>query len=465
MVAQTQPPQMPTRWPLAVMPENRDSSTAKDAKIINGYLEKTEQGYEVYKRAGYGEALGLSVSAGAGLGMFNWNGDLYYVTGTTLYKNGVSLGTVANASGDPYFFNSCLGAVPKLALGNGAAAYHYEPVGGLLPMGGVAPPVASVYGFAYVDGGMYYLNTASFLQGSGFNDLDTWDTLNVIRAQMEPSQGVAAMKHLAYVLAMKWWTTEVFYDAGTVPCALAPVQGAQLQFGCRSARTVQEIDGKLFWLASTTGAGLCVVQLQDLKISVISTRAIERLVQGAGVSHNLGWSCEFAGHRFYVLTCQDLNITLAYDLQEKTWAQWVDVNGNYMPIAASATLGTACLLQHLTNGKIYTMVDTAYTDAGDLITFDLYTPNFDAGVDRRKTLKMLRINADQQNGSVLQIRCNDYDYDANKWTNFRTLNLGQKRPFLTDCGTFRIRAYHFRHQCNAPLRIRSADLHLELGTL
>jgi hypothetical protein len=72
-------------------------------------------------------------------------------------------------------------------------------------------------------------------------------------------------------------------------------------------------------------------------------------------------------------------------------------------------------------------------------------------------------NADQQAGSKLQIRCSDDDYQT--WTNFREVNLGNKQPVLTNCGTFIRRAWHMRHQGNVPLRIKSVGLQVDLGTL
>ena len=44
----------PKRIPLTVVMSNRDSAADKDARIINGFLEKGKDGdYHVYKRFGY----------------------------------------------------------------------------------------------------------------------------------------------------------------------------------------------------------------------------------------------------------------------------------------------------------------------------------------------------------------------------------------------------------------------------
>ncbi len=114
---------LPKRLPLVVQPENRDESTLKDAKLINGYMEKDELTgeYHVYKRPGlrqYGAAL-----VGAGLGVYNWLGDVYRIQGATIYKNDVAIGGGApngalNTAGGIYHFSSCLGATQQLQFGN-----------------------------------------------------------------------------------------------------------------------------------------------------------------------------------------------------------------------------------------------------------------------------------------------------------------------------------------------------------
>jgi hypothetical protein len=71
--------------------------------------------------------------------------------------------------------------------------------------------------------------------------------------------------------------------------------------------------------------------------------------------------------------------------------------------------------------------------------------------------------ADQQSG-ILKIRYNDDDYAANKWSQFREVNLNQRRPTLTKCGTFRRRAWHMRWVENLPLRLEAVELDILRGT-
>jgi hypothetical protein len=142
------------------------------------------------------------------------------------------------------------------------------------------------------------------------------------------------------------------------------------------------------------------------------------------------------------------------------------VDGNYFKIVSSTFLpGTGRVLQHETNGKLY-LFDSDYTsDDGQVITVDLFTPNFDGGMRRRKQMTMMEFIGDQTAGSTLQVRVNDSDYEASKWSNFRLVDMGVRKPILANCGTFMRRTTQIRHQSNTRMRLQAIELQLDIGTL
>src|SRR6185369_2211075 len=74
-------------------------------------------------------------------------------------------------------------------------------------------------------------------------------------------------------------------------------------------------------------------------------------------------------------------------------------------------------------------------------------------------------SADQTPGSILNVRSNDNNYAPGEWSNFRNVDLSQKRPYIDNEGSFYRRAYHLRHLCNTAFRIKSGSLLLGVGTL
>jgi hypothetical protein len=450
----------PQRLPLLVPADNRYEAVNKDARMVNCFAERSPEGdYWINKRVG---TLLYASYGGAGQGMYNWQGDLYAINGGTLRKNGAVVGSV-DATNGVYTFSSTLGSTPKLVMGNGVKAYVYDGTT-LTQITSSNFPSSFVKGIAYLDGTIYVMDQKAKIYGSNLNDPLTWGALNNLIAQVEPDGGVALAKQLVYVIALKQWTTEAFYDAANASGSpLAPVQGAKSSYGCVSADTVQSIDDILIWVSANRSGGPQVVRMEALTTKVISTKPIERLLAPAVATAFSSMEFRHDGHRFYVLTNTAANLTLSYDLDEGLWYQWTDSNGNYLPIV-SATFDSALnhYWQHATNGKVYLADGAYYNDDGSLITVDIITPNYDAGSRRaKKVLSSLEVIGDQTPGSLMQVRRTDDDYTT--WSTFRTIDLGSRRPRLVNEGSFYRRAYHFRHRSNTPMRVKAVELQLLMG--
>lgn len=330
-------------------------------------------------------------------------------------------------------------------------------------------PSVAVKGWAYLDGTTYVMTPDASIRGCAtINDTVDWtDTLNRLSAQIEADAGIFLAKQLVYVIATGQWSTEVFYDAiNPTASPLGPVQGAKINYGCVNGDSMQELDGVLFWIATNRSSSAQVVMLNQLKAEIVSTQAVERLLGNADYTQIYSFSMKYEGHKFYGFTIVSKNVTMVYDITAKEWSQWTDVNGDYWPIVSTTyTTNGGRILQHATNGKLYSCDSDNTGDDGVPISVEIYTPNFDAGTRRRKHLNMIEFVADQTPGSVLEVRSNDWDYDSTKWTNFRRVDLNQRKPLLTNNGTFMRRAYHIQHRAATKFRIQALELQMDLGTL
>src|SRR6478736_1071595 len=158
---QFQSMQLPPRLPLVVQTGNRDGSVVKDARLVNCYVETdSSQQLWVFKRPGMVAA--FTTTPAAGLGCYNWKGDVYAVFAGTLYKNGASVAGASglNTTGGRYYFSQILGAVPKLVLKNKEKAYAYDPAGGFtsdLHTLDTDFPAATVHGIEYLNGATYVM--------------------------------------------------------------------------------------------------------------------------------------------------------------------------------------------------------------------------------------------------------------------------------------------------------------------
>lgn len=476
-MGQFQTVELPQRLPLVVFPANRTSSIQKDSRLVNCYLETDPTGdLWVWKRPGMLEA--FSSPAAEGQGLFFWQGDAYSILNGTLYRNGITAVPPAvglDQTNGVYRFNQILGGNPKMVFGNGKKTYAYNLTDGLTgPFDTIDPnfPAETVKGIAYLDGTTYVMTPGSDIRGSLIDNVDSptsWSILNLIQARSEPDPGVYLAKQNVYVVALGSWSQDPFFNAGNPQGSpLQVVEGQVVKFGCLHADSVQEIDDRLFWMSTGQNAAIQFSMLDKMNHSIISDDAIDRLIKDADIGNGriFSWRCKLEGHNFYICTIKNLNLTLAYDVEEQKWTQWTDENGNYLPIVDSSyDSQKRLILQHESNGKVYYMGYDFTNDAGSPIVVDIYTPEFDAETIRRKQLNMMRFVGDKTPGSILYVRSNDKDYDPESWSNFRKVDLNQPFPFLTNCGTFVRRAYHFRHTANTRFRMRAVDVQYDVGTL
>ncbi len=467
----------PTRLPLVVETSNRGSSTAFDARLVNCYVEISSQDeLFIYKRPGLGSSQ-LVANNQIGRGVFHWKGSVYSIFADKLYKDGVQVATGLNqttgaTSGNGvYSFNQIQGATPKIVMNNGDEAYTYYVAGGLsatLNSIDIDYPATTVKGIAFLNGATYVMQVENKIWNSVINSVDQpgdWGAVNFIEAQIEPDDGVYIAKQLVYVIAFNQWSTEAFFDAGNpTGSPLKSVEGAKSAYGCANQDSVQQLDDIWLWVSTNKEASLQVIMMEQLNVSVISTPAIDRLLEQIDYSLMYSWTLKIDGHSFYVITFKNSNLTLAFDMITRLWSQWTDTNGNYYPIVDS-TYDSAGdrILQHENNGRLYVCNTSFFKDLNDSIQVDIYTPTFDAGTRRRKHLKQMKFIADQIEGSTMEVRCSDDDYQT--WTQPRVVDLGSKNPMLTDCGTFTKRAYNFRHVKDTFFRIAAVDVQYDIGTL
>ena len=324
---------------------------------------------------------------------------------------------------------------------------------------------ATVPGQVYLDATTYVMDSSARIYGSELNDCTTWDALNNLVAQIEPDGGVALAKQLVYVVAFKGLSTEVFFDkANAVGSPLGTVQGAKINHGCRDAGTVQDLDGTLFWVSQTKNGTVAVHSLEGLKAQPVGSPSVDRLLQASDFTGCYSLSLKLGGHKFYVLTLPASNVTLALETTSGIWSQWTDVSGNYFPFNHNAaTSDQEVLLQHVSDGKLYTFSLENTNDAGAVIPVDIYSPNWDGQTSIRKYVRRLDFVGDHTPGCMLYVRFNDSDYRHDRWTNYRVVDMSVSRPNLRECGTFSRRAFHIRHTADTPLRLEAIEAHLLLG--
>lgn len=201
----------------------------------------------------------------------------------------------------------------------------------------------TVPGIVYLDGYFFVMDQNAVIYNSGLKAPLEWNALDFIGAESEPGNGVAIAKSQSYIIAMKSWSTEFFYDAGNpVGSPLSPVQNAFTMIGCAVAESVASIDDTIIWVSKTRQKGRAVHLMVGLSQKKVSTADVERVLNGDTLENVYSYGVRVSGHTFYVLGLRNSGVTLVYDSISETWCVWTSLTARAaVPCAITSSNGTA----------------------------------------------------------------------------------------------------------------------------
>ena len=145
-----------------------------------------------------------------------------------------------------------------------------------------------------------------------------------------------------------------------------------MQHGCAAAHSVAQLGETFAFLAVDDRGQNVVVMMNGYTPIRISTHAVEyALSTYSTISDCIGYTYRLQGHEFYVMTFPTADVTWVFDLASQMWHKWMwrdDLNilhrhrGN-----CGCFFNGKTIVGDWENGKIYSLEDTVYTDAGDAI--------------------------------------------------------------------------------------------------
>ena len=308
------------------------------------------------------------------------------------------------------------------------------------------------------------------------NDPTVWNALNYITAESDPDNQVGLCKHLNYILSFGQYSVEFFYDAGNYPGSpLSVASSYKIELGCANGNSIVSIENVVFFVGTSQDLGPSVYAISGTSPSKISTPFIDRIIQNSTLTDVKAYPLRINGHTFYILTLADLNVTIVYDANEKVWTQWTmwakgGVDSGVLNVYAEqyfrpsfyAGNGSIYYVLDDDNGKLYTVSDHVYNDAGAPIYYRSVTDLLDSGTTKRKFYQRVEIVGDKQ-PAIINIRHTDDDYKS--WSPYRTVNLAAQRPQIYQTGQARRRAWEFLCTDNTPLRLLAAEVDFSIGEL
>jgi hypothetical protein len=175
-----------------------------------------------------------------GRGLVVQGGELYAVAGTTLYREGAAVGTVAG-SGTLTF----AAGVSQLVMDTG-----YVLQGGAVSVITDAD-VPLMAACDFVDGYVLAVEKGSGrFWGSALNDSDDWDGLDFATAEGAPDNLVTLKVDHREVILFGKDSTEIWWNSGAEGFPFERTSGGFIELGCCARLGVAKADNSVFWLAS-----------------------------------------------------------------------------------------------------------------------------------------------------------------------------------------------------------------------
>jgi len=270
---------------------------------------------------GLRESLWLGDGSSPIRGMHDLEGQLYFVSGQTLYRKRVgggvdALGLIPGVSRVQMTHNQFKTGYQLLVEnGQGGGGYVWDTSANTFTKitdEGYPGSISSDYMDSYILGvepqGRYWFHS-NLANATDYNSLDRQE------AESSPDKIVALAVSLPDVVVFGQRTTEFFLNTGQTTGTFQN-RRQSITRGCASRHSVQKLDNTLFWL----GDDGIVYRLNGYSARRISTQPLEKAIASYNWSEAISYVWEDRGYKVYYLTFPD-GLTFGYDVVSGLWTR------------------------------------------------------------------------------------------------------------------------------------------------
>jgi len=366
--------------------------------------------------------------------------------------------------------------VTSLSLTSVGSGYTSTPTIGF-PSGGGAGATAgcsiNAIPFPHIPVPIFIDGYVALAKGSDVYtcDVDTptkWTASNFLSAEMFPDPIVGLSRQNNQVVVLGHNSIEFFYDAANAAGSpLSRNDSTTIQMGCAAPYAIIGNEKYIFYVSQSDSGGRAAWIIDGFQPKKVSDEYIERILDAeVDMSDCRGFGLRTKGHLFYVLNLKTSGRTLVYDSDEKLWHEWSSYSaGNHSVFQcdcmADNSTGSAYLL-HSSNGTLYKLDTTCYTDGTDPILLELVTNRYDMDTYHRKFMHSCKIVGDRYStANSINLQWTNDDYQT--WSNIKTISLTDDFPAFQRLGAFRRRAFRITHSSDNPLRVESLEVEYTKG--
>lgn len=284
----------------------RGSERLPPVRLINRFSERSPvgpKGVILLQRPGLVERADYS---GLCRGIYRqdgvFDGALFEVFGTVLYKDGALLGSVAGTDLVQWVYT-----IDGLRLLAGGTIYLVSET--RIDAEGFSGLVASIAAVNNLLCAVPVDSEAIYYRIPGDTE---WNALDFTSAEAEPDQVVGIVASRGELWAFGRSSIEIFYTTDQPDQPLIRADGRRIQRGCASRDSIVALDNTLFWV----GEDRVAYRAADVPQRISNHAIEEQLSRSSTLS---AWGYSMAGHAFDVVNLDDQ--CLAYDVATDEWHQ------------------------------------------------------------------------------------------------------------------------------------------------
>lgn len=310
------------------------------------------------------------------------------------------------------------------------------------------------------------------MQWGGLLTPGSIDTLDFATAEQVPDKLRAVRAQGGELIALGYNSIEFWRSTATSQAAFVRSSAqSTLEIGSVSRDCFAKLDNTFYWLGRDKETnGLVVYRAAGGGAQRVSTHAVERILQAAGdaVANAHASTYQQSGHTFYCLTIPGW-CTVVFDVATGLWHRRVSGTWTHRqsPIGSWApthpTLNGSKLVVGLSDGNIYELSETTYTENGSQIIREIVLPPFTLG-GQKFTVGELQIfletgvSATNAPGDDAVVSLSYSDDGCRTWSGERRLRIGARGKYETlvraqQLGDSRRRSYKLRFDAPVPFKV------------
>jgi len=466
---------MPKPIPFVGSPGQRGTGTT-DQRFVNVLFEveknpsPTSYPVACIKRPGLSTSTRPTGASTEGRGIYSWGAtaSLYSFFGGDIYVNGTKMTSTASlststVSGRVWFAETHEDTGNRqLVICDGLDNYIITSTNIITQIDQVDDaqyPVSSCGPVVMLDGFMFMAKPNGQIWNTDVNTVSSWTATAYLTADTFGSELEAIHKQKDQIIAFTKNRIEFYFNNGNpTGSPLLRIDQNTLGFGIASKNSLAWSGETVIFVSENSADGdgsRSIYMITSLgKVTEISNPSLNRLlaVEGASISACSAWMERVAGQLIYCLNLSVANRSFIYSVDTGLWCEWASASGAKFNCVSATSRNGVVYLQDGTNGWIYTLSPTVYTDGGTVFTLIIQTPRSAFGTEKPKIETTLTVFGDNTAGN-LWVSTSDDDYGT--FTSTRGIDMSLPLKQVTRLGSFQSRAHKFSYNTESSFRVQA----------